>query len=97
MLPDGFHWRPVLIGRPVIPALFVGAVEVARLTERVDGAGWHAEVERQRGDWELRRSEIAPDEATGRRWIEAWARRDAERIRQEVGGYSDGLAAWTQR
>lgn len=92
-----FHWHTATPHEDDARALMLGTTEVARYTEKVDGTGWSVEVDRQRRDWTERRDAVAPDRDTARRWIEAWALRDRERIAAEVAGYNSSLAGWTQR
>lgn len=96
MLPPDFRWRTANPYETDERAVYLGTVEVARYTQKVT-TGFNVMVDRQRREADERGYADAPDRDTARHWIEAWATRDADRIRQEVADYNAGLAGWVRR
>ncbi|MBB1472393.1 hypothetical protein H5368_05065 [Luteimonas sp. MC1782] len=77
MLPEGFQWR---VDADNEPAMFLGGQRVAFLT-RVD-SGWRIGIN---PTLITRRYVFRPTEATARGYVEAWAHKWKDRLREEYG------------
>ena len=81
MDPDALRWEPHFPrGDSTIWYLLFGTDQLARVTRRVDGAGWVSEVGRYRRDWKARPAVNAPTRAAAIRWAERWTRANLARI-----------------
>ena len=90
-LPHRFCWRPLTSGQVQLNAygLLVGTVEVARVTRRVDGAGWAVNVNRHL-DHEQRASAVYRNLFSALRQVEAWAAANSARLPGGSGGSPGG-------
>ncbi len=84
MLPPDFRWRSVASRPDGLPdALYCGAAEVLRLSQRVDSHTWWVQVDRhlEREQWRTRNCTSYEQGVIG---SELWAVRHQHRLRREV-------------
>lgn len=85
MLPPDFHWRCVA-SRPdgKDDSVFCDGTQVLRLSERINGGGWFADLDTQRPDrgrWKTRECTSYDQGVLG---AELWVVRHQDRLRAEI-------------
>lgn len=83
MLPEGFQWAKALQHDKVETAVLLGATEVARLHERLDGL-WFVRLESYRGVHEPLLKRDCTSFEQGKIGVELWVQRHEARLRSEV-------------
>lgn len=85
MLPPDFHWRSVA-SRPdgKDDSVFCDGTQVLRMSERINGGGWFADLNTQRPDrrrWATRECTNYDQGVVG---AELWVVRHQDRLRAEI-------------
>lgn len=83
MLPEGFQWSLVLQHEKVPTSVTIGAAEVARLMQRLDGS-WQVRLNCHRPMTEPLVVRDCESFESGKAGVEAWVRRHEVKLRAEV-------------
>jgi hypothetical protein len=90
-MPDEFKWSPLNPGYPGQEVFYkLGITPVARLSDRLGGT-WFALLDYHLPD--VKRVRDCTSYEAGRRGVELWAARHADRLRAEIGAQHE---AWVE-